>query len=322
LSETSDEYRTFTGLMRRRAFADAAALAERQSVEQSGGSDFWLTQYSRALLRGGRPREAYEAAARVLRSSPRNAYAILARADAAQRLGRPEEALADYEQLADDSRLGGRARDGALNCLERLGSWQKLLEQTTRWDLPPDRRLRWTAKALAGMGRRGEAMETCRKWLDLSPDNPQGLWLLTELRIERDGLDAVRAEMARMAKIPSRPPIYGEIHASLCRRAGLNESALGQYEKLARSQSDPRIMRKHAFMLAKRGRELEALPIMEELLRGDPRDPYVHSSYGAACRRVGRLDRAEAFYHELLERHPAEKGLYGRLKRVSRGRQS
>jgi len=60
---------------------------------------------------------------------------------------------------------------------------------------------------------------------------------------------------------------------------------------------------------------------MEELLRQDATNIYLHSSYASACRRAGLLERAEQFYVDLLERYPEEKGLYGRLRSVRRQRE-
>ena len=82
---------------------------------------------------------------------------------------------------------------------------------------------------------------------------------LTGLEICRDGLDAVLARMARLAKIPSRPPVYKEIYASLFKRAGKPELALKQYEKMAHRSSGTSIHRKQAFALAKSGRDPEAI---------------------------------------------------------------
>jgi len=55
---------------------------------------------------------------------------------------------------------------------------------------------------------------------------------------------------------------------------------------------------------------------MEELLKLNPKDYYVHTAYIPACRRVKQLDRAIEFYQRLLESNPEEKSIYGRLKKL------
>jgi Flp pilus assembly protein TadD len=144
------------------------------------------------------------------------------------------------------------------------------------------------------------------------------LWLTAEIEISCDGLDAVRERMGRMAKIPSKPPVYAEIYASLCRRAGIGDAAVEQYEKLQTRGDASRAIRQKAFILAKSGRENEAIGLMEELLRADLKDHFLHSAYGAACGRAGELDRAKSFYRELMDANPAEKGLYGRIRAIDK----
>jgi tetratricopeptide (TPR) repeat protein len=205
-----------------------------------------------------------------------------------------------------------------LACLTELKHWDRVLELIATWDLPPDKTYRWRIKALEGQNRTDEAIDACHRWLRQSPDNPRALWVLTELEIRRDGLDAVLARAGRLAKIPSRPPIYKEIYASLCRRAGKPELALKQYAQMVQTTSDPRIHRKRAFALAKTGGENEAIPLMEELLKLHPGDFYVHSAYIPACKRAKMLDRATKFYQELLEANPEEKSIYGWLKRLKK----
>ena len=79
--------------------------------------------------------------------------------------------------------------------------------------------------------------------------------------------------------------MYREIYASLCRKAGRPEEAVKAYETIGAQGEQSRIQKKKAFTLAKSGRELEALPLLEELLKNEPADKYLHSSYAAACRR-------------------------------------
>lgn len=310
-------YNEFTTIYKRGAFKEAAGYAERCSLEPGENSGFWLTQQSRALLREGRSKEAHACAQRAVQHTPGNQYALLARADALVKLGRFSEALDDFTELLHSQKTVSRARRGVLECIaQTTKNWSRMLALITEWNLPPEEAFRWRVTALSGLERREDAMKECHNWLRLSPDNPTALWQLTELEIARDGLEQVLTRMARLAKIPSRPPIYGEIYASLCRRAGKTETALSQYKKLAGKSSDPRIIRKQAFALAKSGRETEAIPLMEELLRIDPGDIYIHSSYIAACKRLNDLARPERFYRELLSAHPNEKSLYGRLRKI------
>ncbi|OQY12294.1 MAG: hypothetical protein B6I30_05110 [Desulfobacteraceae bacterium 4572_187] len=56
--------------------------------------------------------------------------------------------------------------------------------------------------------------------------------------------------------------------------------------------------------------------MMEELLKVDPKDIYIHSSYVSACKESEQVERALKFYEELVELNPEETTLYGRIKNI------
>jgi tetratricopeptide (TPR) repeat protein len=317
---TTPDYDEFRALLTRSAFAEAAALAEKQCLKPGRSRAFWLTQLAHALTRQGKHTRAVEAADEALREDPVNQYALVARADAFLGADEPTKACADYEEVANSTIAGirNRARIGVLECLGRDKRWDTVLSRVGGWDLEPRTSMRWRTRALAGLGRTDEAVDTCKEWLRQMPDDPHGLWELVHLEVAREGVESVRARIGRLAKIPSKPPIYGEIYASLSRQAGHSDEAIVQYEKLSVGAAAPRMVRQQAFALAKAGREAEAIPLMEELLRLSPSDMYIHTSFVAACKRSGSLERAWRFYHELMALFPDERGLYGRLKNVKK----
>ena len=311
-------YREFSGFMKRRAFADAVSFAERQSVAAGGRNDFWLTQLSIALRESGRFKEAADAADRACIMSPDNPWPVLARAEALLKQGACDDASADFESVLSDARAGGRARRGLLHCLAHAKSWERMLQLLAQWEMPPAEAHSWRVRALMALGRMDEAGKECDQWLGESPDDPQALWRSVDLQVAREGIEPVRQRMGRLAKIPGKPALYGEIFATLCRRSGSMEGAAEQYEKLVQRESSPSLLRKQAFALAKTGEEARAVPLMEELLRLSPDDMYLHAAYIPACKRMGDLGRAWKFYHDLIALHPDRKTIFGRLKRVQK----
>ncbi len=314
----SAEYDEFRKLLQRKQFRDAALLAERQVLQSPPSDAFWLTQQAVALLRAEDYEPALKLARKALEAEPSNPYAVVTAADALLGLQKHEEALAGYVECLASPRLAARARKGILDSLSHLKRWDEVLARLAQWALPAEESVAWKVKALAGLKRTDEAIAECRTWLANRPHHPPALWALTELEVERDGLEPVLERMEKTVRIPSLPPVYREIYASLCRRAGRPEAALKEYEKLEAQGAGPRATRQQAFLLAKTGKEREAIPLLEELLRADPRDMYLHSSYEAACRRVGEAERAINFYQALLGQHPEAKGLYGRIKALQR----
>jgi tetratricopeptide (TPR) repeat protein len=311
-------YTEFQSLMRSRRYTEAAALAERELVATGDRSEFWFTQLSNALRLTGEIDGALQAAVSACELAPTNAFALLARAEALYAKESFDEARVWYQDALSNPRTQQRARRGILRSLSRLGQWDQILELTVQWAMDPLESFPWKTRALAGMGKLDEAGQECDRWLAAAPDNPDALWQRTELWIETDGLDATRTRLGRLARIPGKPPIYGEIHAALCRRSGKAEEAARQYGRLLDTQATPALQRKHVFALAKSGREHEAIPLLEEFLRDDPTDQYLNNGYIGACKRAGQLEHALAFYGELLERHPGTKSLFGRIARVKK----
>ena len=315
-------YPEFQRLLNQGEYPEAARYA-RQQAKGGGGSRrgseaFWLTQEARALSRAGEHAAALEAGRRALALAPDNPFAVAATADALLGLGRLEEALGYYQELLLQPRLLQQGRKGLINCLGGLKRWEDVLERLASWSLPEEQSLPWQVKALGALGRDEEALAGCRRWLELRPHHPAALWEATELEVRLNGLEAALEKAGRLARIPSLPQVYREIFASLCRRAGRPEEAVKAYETIGAKGEQSRIQKKKAFTLAKSGREHEALPLLEELLKREPADTYLHSSYAAACRRIGELERAINFYNTLLTLHPGEHSLYGRIKGLKR----
>ena len=314
----SEAFAEFQQLLKQKRYKDAAGLAEKECQKNSSPDPFWLTQQAVALVRAGEPERALAAAKQALALDPSNPYAIMVAADSLLGLDKVEESLAHYREAFAFGKVAPRGRKGALDCLSRLSRWDEMISLLAEWALPEEESAPWKVKALAGLGRREEAIAECTRWLERVPDHPPALWALTEMEVERDGLAPVIERMERALRIPSLPPVYREIYASLCRKAGRPEAALREYEKLEAQGAGPRVQKWQAFLLAKSGKESEALPLLEELLRAEPADMYLHSSYEAACKRMDETERAINFYTTLLGKHPEAKSLYGRIRTLRR----
>ena len=315
----SDTYQRYRRLISTGRFDPAARLAEEAYFAGDPKNSFWLTRQSAALTRARRYSKARTTAAQALAIDPANSYALLAMADALKGLGQYEDAITHYREVTAAPKLTAIGQNGWLDCLAALSRWERVLEMLTRWEMPTTRRLRWRAKAEAALHREEDALKTVQAWLKAEPDTPEALWLLVDLEVRKSGVEAVVKRYGRLARITSRPPVYKEIYASLCRRAGRPDQALKTYEKLDQGTATTAIHRKQAFALAKSGRETDAIPMMEELLTDNPRDFYLHSGYQGACRRSRQIDRAIAFYETLIQRHPQEKSLHGWMKKINKG---
>jgi tetratricopeptide (TPR) repeat protein len=312
----SHAYQQFKDLLQQKKYLEAAMLAENEFMRKGEGDDFWLTQKSAALLRAGKYHEAFDAAKKALSIDPRNPFSILAAADALSGMEKYREAETYYYEIMQNDRLKHRVHRGILACLESQKEWQKILEILPELKTKDETSFRMEVKALRGLGQNDKAGELCNAWLKNHPDDYTALWALTEIEIQTLGLNKVLEKMRRLSQIPSRPKIYGEIYASLCRRAGIPDKALNQYTKMIQKENNPQILRQLAFTKAKSGQEKEALPIFEELLRSYPKDTYINSAYIGALGRIKEPERGIQFYDDLLKLYPEEKRLYGYKKRL------
>jgi tetratricopeptide (TPR) repeat protein len=311
-------YDQFKNLLSARRFSEAVEFAERETLNNPSSEGFWMNQQVIALMKNEKYKRAAEVAQRSLALDPHNPYSLLFRSDAYFHLGDVEKALTGYEESVRIPKVTDRARKGILNCLVQIGEWERILSCIAQWGLSESDGVIYRVKALTNLQRSEEAISLCNEWLKKSPDNKQALWLLVNIEVERDGLEPVRSKYERLAKIPSKPPIYGEIYASLCRKAGKFDKALTQYEKMGHKTQDLSIARQKAFALAKSGHEQEAIPLLEELLRLDPTDMFLHTSYTGANKRLNTLERVWKFYRELIDKYPDEKTLLGRVRKVQK----
>ena len=311
-------YEQFKSYLRSHNYNAAFETAEREALKNPAQKIFWMNQQAIALSNAGNTKEALEILKKALTIDPQSPWTLLLYSDARLKSGDISEALSGYEELVGNEKLARRAQKGALECLIRLGEWNKTLDYISQWNLPSEESYKFQIQAFTGLKRTDEAFSLCNQWLQLSPDNKSALWLLVMLEISRDGLKTVRLKYERLAKIPSKPPVYGEIHAYLCKKSGKIDKAVNQYQKLQTKTQDPSILRKKAFALAKSGQELQAIPLLEELLRISPADTFLNSSYSAACNRSSNLERAWKFYHELLSLHPDDMRIFGRIKKIQK----
>ncbi|MBN2535651.1 MAG: tetratricopeptide repeat protein [Spirochaetales bacterium] len=312
----SIEYEEFKKLIARKQFRQAAVYAEDQYFH--GKNIFWITQQAYAYIRAGKYDRALECTKEVLALDPGNIYALLSAADALRGLQQYDEALWYYKEVMNREKVHDRALKGICECFLQMKEWEKLLDFISTQPGQMDDYVFYRIKALKATGKTEKAIKLCRETLSRLPHDPATLWELTDLEIEQDGIDRVIEEIGRYARIPTFPAIYKEIYASICRKAGKTDLALKTYDKMDSGIQDVHIQRQKAFTLAKTHKEQEALPLFEELLKLNPKDIYVHSSYGAACARIGEIERGINFYHALLQLYPEEKGIYGYINRLKK----
>ena len=232
-----------------------------------------------------RQQQAVNAFDRVLARDPGNYMALVNKSFAQRMLGRHDEALACFEQVARQPgfskssafadislQLGrlycsaGRYRD-ALNVLEKL---EKLGAERQGFHL-----YRLLGEAYAGIGKNTEAMRSLQRAIRHNPHDAQSLSILGELYAREEQGD--------------------DIALSLCLQAvTLDDKPAGYWCRLARVRE-------------KMGEVDSALAAVKEALRRNRRDTEGLLLAGRLYRKLGQGKRARAIYRRVAKMVPGQR---------------
>ncbi|MBN1984040.1 MAG: hypothetical protein JW795_21095 [Chitinivibrionales bacterium] len=283
----SQKFARFCEVYNAAHFQEAAEFAGQQAGITDNYREFWLMQQAKALSKAGDYCAAFEAADQAVQIAPTDRFCHCARADAAVKVGKLDEALAEYAELLNDPQLSARAQSRLLNCVNSMpDKSDQILQFFDHWQKPQSETFAWKVRALVVLKRHEEAHVVCQQWRALFPDDPETLAQIEELENDLD----TGAESAVDGGQKTAATTHGDAAAPT--------------------------VRMQAFLLVKDGKEQEALPLFEELLRLNPKDNFVHNSYVAAVLRIPAAARADAFYAELIKRYPDEKLLCGRARKI------
>jgi len=307
------EFNTFQTFLKNGQAKEALKIAEAQCIARPDA--FWLTQCAKALYKLKKYAQSLASAKQAISLDVTNSFAMIAAADALFGLKEFEEAAGYYQEAASVAKQTGYAEKKYIDCLCKQHKWELVLEAISRSGLAEVDLYALRIEALIHLKQEAAAIQECRRWLQSIPHHPVAVRQLMELEIKNEGIEKVTANMARLAQIPSLPSIYKELYAALCRRTGKTEIAHKELERLGAASDDPWIQKQKAHNLA-HGHEDEAIPLFEELLRAEPEEFILHSSYAAACKRIGKQEQALAFYKSLLAANPGVKSLYGRIAKL------
>lgn len=305
-------YDEFKLLLKKGSFREASLVAKRAA--EAGGRDavFWCNQQAQALLKGNKPKEALRIALQVLENDPENCFAMLAAAEAHFLLGKIGDAQTYYHTASGCTATFEEGKKGIVNCLIKLKRFTDALDEM---DGCPRLGSFWfplKIRALSGLGRIGEAVAECTRWLDGAPNDRTAQRVMFDLDVAYLGEDAALVKYETLAKTASKMSIYRVLKNELLQRCGKGDAVENK------KPAELFLLSRKAFTLAKTGRERDAVQLMEVVLRKDPCNEYVNNGYIAAARRIGYMVPAMKFYQELSRLHPEEQGLHHYVRKVSK----
>jgi len=309
-------YDAFKELLNKLRFREAAYFAQKAAIAYSRDRAFWLNQQSVALLRYGRPAEALVTAEEAQKLQP-GYFSLLLCAEALLLTGDFETALAAYRKLGSVPTVADKAQRGTLDCLIKLYRLDEALLALADFYKTGEMLFSYKARILHGLDRVTETLDVCNQWIGVSPANRAAWWRVCTLEVMRDGLATTLTKYEALAASAPRQAIYRELCAILHLKSTFTTPDI-KSPTIGSPPPPAGTMPKQAFVLAKSGKENEALPLFEELLRTDPADQYISNAYTAASRRVGYLENARQFYRALQLLFPEEKSMYCRMDAIAR----
>jgi tetratricopeptide (TPR) repeat protein len=153
-----------------------------------------------ALLMVGLFERAREYAQRSLSLEPQGIPAAMTLALALLETGSGEEAVAVFEDVLRREPRNRRAIDGLLECWQRLGEWQRIIDVLDRWDDPAEDAL-WLrrARALSALGD----LEGALRALDACRSRDVFDWQVSmlKLRLDREEPDLALPHGQRLLEI-------------------------------------------------------------------------------------------------------------------------
>jgi uncharacterized protein (TIGR02466 family) len=261
---------------------------------------------SQLLMALGRPAEALQVTAplAVAADAP---YAVLdLHAEALQRLGRLEEAVAMSQRAIA---AGGPFSTLALAaCYRELGRYEDAEAAVRKaFDTAGDHPAVWSslARSLQDLGRHDEAEEAFRRALERAPFDPGAHQGLAELLWAKTA-DPERAARPLESVLAQRPtPHLLALRARLFNRAGKPEEAYALLERaLAELPGDPLLHAAAATAAVHAGRAEEGLAHAEQAHAAFPGSPSIRALLVETCLAAGEAPRAADLVEGLLAERP------------------
>ncbi len=248
----------------------------------------------------------------VLAAEPGNGFALYYRGVCQSRLNKLQEAMDSYGEIPKDDPLhldGLIGRGVLLRRMSRFDEAEKELRAAAEI-APKDTYLtRTLALVLADTNRVDEAVVMMNEAIKLSPDDNTLLYALANI-YERAGRwkEGITVMEGALGKSPDDADALNFIGYTLLE----HDSDPDRAEKLLRKATEVRptdgyIKDSYGWLLYKKGKKKEALPVLTDALRLVPDEPVVAEHVGDCIRDLGDKAKALEYYRNALDLHPEQK---------------
>ncbi|OGO18840.1 MAG: hypothetical protein A2Z14_15140 [Chloroflexi bacterium RBG_16_48_8] len=258
-------------LLREEGDIPSAIKVATNRVEKSSGNPDALTDLADLLNQGGDPKKASEYASLAFALSPHSALIRQILASSLQESGHPVEALAHWQDLAEENPL---ALSHVAQCALEAGFIDLAMDVAQSFlNHEPQSALGQVlmGRALAANGELEEALKLLDKATQEFPDEP-GVWIaLAECQEQGDDLEAAGKTLASAIQLIPENADLLHAYAMWLEKQGRNTEALEIAERAY--QAAPKVYEyqlKYGSLLNEMGRFTEALPILEEAVAQKP----------------------------------------------------
>lgn len=169
------------------------------------------------------------------------------------------------------------------------------------------------ARALAALGRRGEATEVVESALAENPDDPDLLSVRATWSIERGRFEEAEADLTRAVQVSPFHQRSRRQLAALLESAGRRQDAVAVYEEMLRIQPEDGDTHFQLGSLLLDSDLEAALPHLEEACRLAPARPNFLTTLGVAYINAGRMAEAEAALRRALTITPDDPSVSNNL---------
>ncbi len=300
-------------------YARAIALFE-EAIESQGSTPFLLSNLGHSFLLAGDLVQARGVLEEAIARDPKNTFARSFLAGVAEKEGRAKEQielLSEVVAISPDDLLGRVNLAWALLKSKKSKEALEHAEWLFSRAEPSPKAFKTAAAVFKAAGRLDDARAAFKKLLSISPNDGFAMKELLELGEGEKG--GKLHEIENLLKLPANKANRELLFARVkyLESAGdVEAAAKAAAEIVAAFPDDIKVKTAFTYLLVRVKRYADALPLLGELLKLNPKDYYLHNTVLRCAKESGGLEGAYALYTELIREHPAEKALFGRRRRI------
>jgi tetratricopeptide (TPR) repeat protein len=224
-----------------------------------------------------------------------------------QNLRRFDEAVGQYQACLLIDKKNAPCIDNLVALLHQLQRTAELdsLLKNLQTDFPDQAFVNVALAKRAFLdGNLNVAESRARAAIEVVAENVEALYVMARIFFARKQYGAAKWVAKNALEIsPSHGGLWLILGHTLVEQELLAD-AIDAYAQAIKFQSTPEVLESYAWLLLKRGRAVDALPLLEKLVRLDPQDYKNHLNVGNAYMATRQFEKARQAFLKVLELAP------------------